>query len=74
MENIKTCSIKSLANMAGVKSLSEDCHDLIREIMEEKLKDIISTSHSIMIDDGSKTISTSHVYLALELKGQQTTC
>lgn len=72
MESIKKISIKRLSELAGVKSLSDDCYDLIREIMEDKLKEIITSSHSIMVDDNSKTISTTHVHLALELTGQQT--
>ena len=43
MQNITNPSITRLARKAGVKSMSNDCYDSIREIAEKELEDIVNT-------------------------------
>ena len=69
MDNIKKVTIKRLAEYAGVKSLSDDCYDVIREIIEKQMKDVVTTSHTLMVEDNSKTLSAQHVHLSLEYRG-----
>lgn len=69
MDNIKKVSIKRLADVAGVKSLSDDCYDVIREIIEQQIKEVVSVGHALMVEDNSRTLSAQHVNLSLEYKG-----
>lgn len=69
MDNIKKVSIKRLADGAGVKSLSDDCYDVIREIIEKQIKDVVTVGHTLMVEDNSKTLTVQHVNLSLHYKG-----
>ena len=73
MENILKISIKRLSDSAGVKSISTDCYDLIRELIEDKLKEVVEISCAIMTEGNSKTLHESDVHHALELLGDYTT-
>ena len=70
MENITKISIKRLSKCAGVKTLSDDCYDLIREIIENKLKELVDHSYNIMCEGNSKTLSSSDIHHSLELRGE----
>jgi histone H3/H4 len=66
-------AIIKLARRAGVKSVSEDCYDTIRNLIGMKLNEII---RSILITNdthNTKTIMTSDVYKTLELLGYNIT-
>jgi histone H3/H4 len=69
MDNIKKVTIKRLAECAGVKSLGDDCYDVIREIIEEQVKEVVRVGHLLMIEDNSKTLSNKHIQLSLEYSG-----
>ena len=69
MDNIKKVSIKRLADCAGVKSLGDDCYDVIREIIEKQIKEIVTIGHTLMVEDNSKTQTAQHVNLSLQYKG-----
>jgi histone H3/H4 len=72
MENITKISIKRLSKCAGVKTISDDCYDLIRDIIENKVKDVVENSCVIMNEDkNSKTLSHLYVYQALELSTKE---
>ena len=55
--------------MAGVKSLSDDCYDTIRNLIGMELNKVVS--NIIVVNDSSqtKTIMSSDVYKAFELSG-----
>lgn len=69
MDNIKKITIKRLAECAGIKSLSDDCYDLIRRIIEEQVKEVVTVGHTLMVEDNSKTLSNKHIQLSLEYSG-----
>jgi len=60
-------SITRLSRRAGVKSLSDDCHDLIRKIIEYKLDEVLKAVISVNSEHNTKTILSSDVYDALHL-------
>jgi histone H3/H4 len=69
MEGLSKPCISRLARMAGVKSLSDDCYDTIRNLIGMELNKIVS--NIIVVNDSSqtKTIMSSDVYKAFELSG-----
>jgi histone H3/H4 len=69
METLSKPCISRLARMAGVKSLSDDCYDTIRNLIGMELNKVVS--NIIVINDSSqtKTIMSSDVYKAFELSG-----
>ncbi len=69
METLSKPCISRLARMAGVKSLSDDCYDTIRNLIGMELNKVVS--NIIVVNDSSqtKTIMSSDVYKAFELSG-----
>jgi histone H3/H4 len=66
-------SITKLSRRAGVKSLSDDCHDMIRNIMENKLTDVIKAVIAVNSEHNTKTIMSNDVYDALSLLNHRVT-
>jgi histone H3/H4 len=66
-------SITKLARRAGVKSLSEDCYNTIRNLIGIKLNILAKATLIVNESHGVKTIMTSDVYKALELLGYNVT-
>ena len=66
-------SITKLARRAGVKSLSEDCYNTIRNLIGIKLNILAKAKLIVKESHGVKTIMTSDVYKALELLGYNVT-
>ena len=64
MEKISKSSINRLARRAGVKSISDDCFDTIRNLMGMELNNIIKT---VLIVNNTKTIMTKDIYNALHI-------
>lgn len=64
MEKISKSSINRLARRAGVKSLSEDCFDTIRNLIGMELNNIIK---NVLIVNSTKTIMTKDIYNALHI-------
>lgn len=60
-------SITRLSRRAGVKSLSDECHDTIRKIIETKLDEILKTVITVNSEHNTKTIMTTDVYESLHL-------
>jgi histone H3/H4 len=73
MESITRPSINRLARRAGVKSVSDDCFDVIKNIMSEKLKDVINASIIVNLENQTKTLMADDVYEALHLCGYNIT-
>jgi histone H3/H4 len=64
MEKITKPSINRIARRAGVKSLSDDCYDTVRNLIGMELNNIIK---NIIVINQTKTIMTKDVYDALHL-------
>ena len=73
MEKLSKPSINRLAKRAGVKSLSEDCYDTVRNLIGMELNNIIK--NIIVVNSGSqtKTIMVKDVYDTLHLMNNNIT-
>jgi len=69
MEKISKPSINRIARRAGVKSVSEDCFDTIRNLIGMELNTIIKT---VLIVNRTKTVMVKDVYDALHLLNYNT--
>lgn len=69
MESITSPSITRLARKAGIKSMSSDCYDCIRDIGQEELVNILKTILVVNSEHNTKTIMQDDIYDALKLKG-----
>lgn len=67
MDYLNKSSITKLSKRAGVKSISEECNEKIRKIIESKLEEIVDTMIIINSEHNTKTIMTSDVYDSLQL-------
>jgi len=66
-------SITRLSRRAGVKSLSDDCHEMIRKIIENKLGEVLNTVLCVNSEHNTKTILSSDVYDALHILNHKIT-
>lgn len=77
MEDLQTGLTKpaiiKLARRAGVKSVSEDCYDTVRNLIGMKLNEIVRTILITNNNHNTKTIMTTDVYKSLELLGYNIT-
>jgi histone H3/H4 len=73
MEKITKPSINRLAKRAGVKSLSEDCYDTIRNLIGMELNNIIKTCIIVNSQNQTKTIMVKDLYNALHLLNHNVT-
>lgn len=73
MENNFT-SIKKLTKCAGIKSMSEDCFDVIKHLINVKVEKVCKTACMIMTEEKTKTLSSTHVHHALELLNDEHCC
>ena len=73
MDHITKPSITRLARRSGVKSLSEDCYNNIREIVEEYLSDVIIAALVVNSEHNTKTLMPEDIYEALRLLGYNVT-
>jgi histone H3/H4 len=67
MENITKPSITRLARRAGVKSISDNCFDTIRDLIDYRLQEVISASLIVNSERQTKTLMADDVYEALRL-------
>ena len=67
MDNISKPSINRIAKLAGIKSMSDDCYDLIKNIMFEKLDDIIKVAIITNSERQTKTLMVEDIYNALNI-------
>ena len=67
MEGITKPSLTRLARRAGVKSLSEDCFDTVRNLIGMKLTEVIKTINVVNSEHQTKTIMPTDVYESLYL-------
>ena len=73
MEDITKPSITRLARKAGIKSISEDCFETIRNLVDEKLKEVISVMLIVNAEHNTKTLMVPDVYESLRLLGYNMT-
>jgi len=69
MDNITKPSITRLARRAGVKSLSDDCYNIVRSLIEENLTEVIKAALVVNSEHNSKTLMTDDIYEALHILG-----
>jgi len=67
MEGITKPSLTRLARRAGVKSLSDDCFDTVRNLIGMKLTEVIKTINIVNSEHQTKTIMPSDIYESLHL-------
>ena len=67
MERITKPSINRLARRAGIKSLSDNCYDIIRNLIGMELDNIIKTVMIVKSQNQTKSIMTKDIYNALHL-------
>ena len=63
-------AITRLARQAGVKSISEECFPVVRELISKKLENVLKTVLVINSEKQTKTIMVSDIYDALELHNE----
>jgi histone H3/H4 len=73
MEDITKPSITRLARRAGVKSVSEDCFDTIRQIIHNRLDTLIIASLVVNSEHQTKTLMADDVYDAFSVLGLNVT-
>jgi histone H3/H4 len=73
MEYLPKPSITRLARKAGIKSLSDDCHNTVRGLVEDVLNKTASTILIVNSEHQTKTIMVDDVYEALRLMGHNVT-
>jgi histone H3/H4 len=69
MENITKPSITRLARRAGVKSISDDCYDTIRNLVGLYLSEVIVAALVVNSEHNTKTLMPEDIYEALRLRG-----
>jgi histone H3/H4 len=69
MEKFTKPSIVRVARKAGIKNLSDDCYDTIRDMVSIKLKEVLSAA--VITNDvrGTKTLMANDVVNSLRLQG-----
>lgn len=67
MEGITKPSLTRLARRAGVKSLSDDCFETVRNLIGMKLTEVIKTINVVNSEHQTKTIMPTDVYESLHL-------
>lgn len=67
MDRITKPSINRLARRAGVKSISEDCYDTIRNLIGMELDNIVKNTIVVNSQNQTKTIMVKDVYDTLHL-------
>ena len=70
MESITSPSITRLARKAGIKSMSNDCYDCIRNIAQEELVNIVKTMLVVNSEHNTKTLMQDDIYEGLRLNGE----
>ena len=67
IDNISKPSITRVARQAGIKSLSEDCFETVRNLIDEKLNEVIKTIIVVNSEHQTKTVMVGDVYKALQI-------
>jgi len=73
MEHLTKPSITRIARKAGVKSLSDDCYNSIRDLVKTRLSEIIVAALVVNSEHNTKTLMPEDIYDALHLRGYNVT-
>ena len=73
MEDITKPSITRLARRAGVKSVSDDCFNTIRHIIDNRLGELVKAALVVNSEHQTKTLMSSDIYDSLTLLGHNVT-
>jgi histone H3/H4 len=73
MEDITKPSITRLARRAGVKSVSDECYNTIRHVINKKVEELMKTSLIVNSERQTKTLMAEDVYDAFSIKGNYIT-
>jgi len=73
MELLTKPSINRMARKAGIKTLSEDCYDLIKQQLNHIIDETVVTSLILADEQKTKTIMNEDLYKAIRLNGYNIT-
>ena len=73
MDHITKPSITRLARRAGVKSLSDECYNTIRNLVTLYLTEVIVASLVVNSEHNTKTLMPEDIYESLRLIGYNVT-
>jgi histone H3/H4 len=73
METITRPSITRVARKAGVKSVSEDCFVVIRQLINLKLKEVLNAALIVNSEHQTKTLMSDDIYDAINILGYNIT-
>lgn len=68
--NVTKPDITRLARTAGVKSISEDCYDVIRHAIDREVRDVVRAAIIINSEHQTKTLMGEDVYEAIAFRGK----
>jgi histone H4 len=69
MEGITRPAITRLSRRGGVKSVSDDCFPVIRNLIGTELDNIVRTALMVNSEHQTKTLMPDDVYQALKMNG-----
>lgn len=67
--HISSTSLLRLSHRAGIKTMTEDCYEVINEIVRHKMNQIIDISSKISDDRRKKMIMPDDVHFSLNMLG-----
>jgi len=70
MEGITRPSITRIARRSGVKSISEDCFNVTRNLIEHRLDEIIRTALVVNAEHHTKTLMPEDIFETFTLMGE----
>ena len=73
MEDITKPSIIRLARRAGVKSVSDECFHAIRQLIDNRLNELVYAALIVNSEHQTKTLMSDDVYDAFTLLGNNVT-
>lgn len=68
-ENFKKPAIIRIARKAGIKNISEDCYQSIRNLILDKITDLLENAFIINEQTNTKTLMVNDVIGALKIQG-----
>lgn len=71
--NFTKPDITRLARSAGVKSVSEDSFDIIRQLIDRELREVIKLTLIVNSEHQTKTLMGNDVYNAVSFRGTNMT-
>lgn len=68
-EGVTKPAMVRIARRAGIKSVADECFPLIRDIIHDKVDEIIRTAVVINSEHHTKTLMSDDIYEALRIRG-----